>query len=125
MGDFRTRPKGNEGSFGLRGVRPRRNGDAEPRSPASHGQWHAAGVEGGFLESRDGANAFRADLELLRRKLVEFSLRLHDMAYGRQQPDSDTPARCRSNGGGPLLCACPFRHRRGCPHQAGEGVQFN
>ena len=53
-------------------------------------KWHRA-HKAGLLESRDGANAFRADLETVRRGLADFALRLQDMAYGHRQPDTPTP----------------------------------
>ena len=53
-------------------------------------KWHRA-HKAGLLGSRDGADAFRADLEAVRLKLAEFSLSLQDMAYGHHQPDAETP----------------------------------
>lgn len=53
-------------------------------------KWHRAHAEG-RLNSRDGANEFRADLEAARRRLREFAARLHVMAYGSEQLDDETP----------------------------------
>src|SRR5713101_4607129 len=44
-------------------------------------KWHQAYSEG-RLNSRDGANEFREDLEAVQRKLRDFAKRLHQMAYG-------------------------------------------
>ena len=48
---------------------------------------HKAGV----LDSRDGANEFRAELALLRNKLAEFAAQFQVMAYGTSQPDEEAP----------------------------------
>lgn len=53
-------------------------------------KWHRA-LQAGILESKDGANDFRADLEELRPRLVAFSEALQEMAYGRVEPDAETP----------------------------------
>lgn len=53
-------------------------------------KWHRA-HKAGLLDTRDGADAFRADLEITRQGLAEFALRLQDMAYGHRQPDAPTP----------------------------------
>ena len=53
-------------------------------------KWHRA-YHSGLLNSRDGANEFRADLAAVRLKLVAFSIELQDMAYGTRVPDAFTP----------------------------------
>lgn len=53
-------------------------------------KWHRA-HQAGLLDARDGAEAFRVELEALRKKLVEYSLELQEMAYGTRQPDAETP----------------------------------
>lgn len=53
-------------------------------------KWHRAHVEG-RLKSRDGANDFRVDLEAIRGRLRDFAGDLHQMAYGFQAADDDTP----------------------------------
>ena len=53
-------------------------------------KWHRA-HKAGLLDSRDGADAFRADLATVRRHLSEFALELQDMAYGQRRPDAATP----------------------------------
>jgi hypothetical protein len=50
-------------------------------------KWHKASVEG-RLNSRDGSDEFRIDLEKLRAKLCEFEKELRTMAYG--EPSSGT-----------------------------------
>ena len=54
-------------------------------------KWHRA-FEAGVLNSKDGANEFRADLNDLRGKLIEFAERLQIMAYDECIPDAVTPA---------------------------------
>ena len=46
-------------------------------------KWHRAYSEG-RLNSRDGANEFREDLEAVQAKLRDFADELHQMAYGRR-----------------------------------------
>ena len=53
-------------------------------------KWHRA-HQAGVLDSRDGANEFRAELSQLQKKLVKFAGDLQMMAYGSHQPD-DEPA---------------------------------
>jgi hypothetical protein len=53
-------------------------------------KWHRA-LKAGVLDSRDGANDFRADLAAVRRRLVSFAERLQMMAYGEVVPDEVTP----------------------------------
>jgi hypothetical protein len=53
-------------------------------------KWHRAHVEG-RLNSRDGANDFRVDLETIRRRMREFCGDLHKMAYGVRAVDDETP----------------------------------
>jgi len=53
-------------------------------------KWHRA-HEAGILNSRDGANDFRADLAVVRRRLVEFAEALQKMAYGQVVQDEVTP----------------------------------
>lgn len=53
-------------------------------------KWHRA-YEAGVLNSRDGANDFRADLAGVQRHLVEFAETLQRMAYGQVVPDETTP----------------------------------
>jgi len=51
-------------------------------------KWHLA-HKAGVLDSRDGANEFRADLRQLQQKLVGFARDLQVMAYGRALPDEE------------------------------------
>ncbi|WP_158816068.1 hypothetical protein [Methylocapsa sp. S129] len=53
-------------------------------------KWHRA-ARAGLLNSKDGANEFRADLARVRQKLVAFSEELQKMAYGNCEPDAVTP----------------------------------
>ena len=53
-------------------------------------KWHRA-HEAGVLNSRDGANEFRADLTKLQDVLSSYCLDLQQMAYGRAEPDDKTP----------------------------------
>ena len=53
-------------------------------------KWHRAHSEG-RLNSRDGANEFRADLTDVQSKLRNFAKRLHRMAYGTDGEDKPTP----------------------------------
>jgi hypothetical protein len=53
-------------------------------------KWHRA-LEAGILDSRDGANDFRDELDKLRPRLVAFSRTLQDMAYGKAEDDPETP----------------------------------
>jgi hypothetical protein len=53
-------------------------------------KWHRA-HNAGLLDSKDGANAFRADLAEVRKKLVAFSESLQAMAYANVAPDDLTP----------------------------------
>jgi hypothetical protein len=53
-------------------------------------KWHRA-HEAGLLDSRDGANEFRADLAAVQTKLVDFTQTLQFMAYGTKVPDEVTP----------------------------------
>jgi hypothetical protein len=58
-------------------------------------KWHRA-HSSGRLNSRDGANEFREDLEALQFKLRTFASELHEMAYGTQAVDEvTTPALTR------------------------------
>lgn len=53
-------------------------------------KWHRA-KEAGLLDSRDGANDFRADLAQVREKLVAFAEHLQMLAYGNVVPDELGP----------------------------------
>ncbi|EHR05769.1 patatin-like phospholipase family protein [Bradyrhizobium sp. WSM471] len=53
-------------------------------------KWHRA-FEAGVLNSKDGANEFRADLKNVRIKLVDFAERLQLLAYGEYVADAVTP----------------------------------
>ncbi|WP_035657243.1 patatin-like phospholipase family protein, partial [Bradyrhizobium sp. STM 3809] len=53
-------------------------------------KWHRA-LEAGLLNSKDGANEFRADLKKLQVRLAEFTKKLQIMAYGEYVPDDATP----------------------------------
>ena len=53
-------------------------------------KWHRA-FEAGILDSRDGANEFRAELGQVRTRLVAFAQQLQVMAYGAMTPDAETP----------------------------------
>ena len=52
-------------------------------------KWHRAHAEG-RLNSRDGANDFRVDLEIVRGRLCGFAGELHEMAYGIREADDET-----------------------------------
>ena len=54
-------------------------------------KWHRA-YKSGVLDSRDGANDFRADLAEVRPRLAAFAAELQKLAYGEFQPDDLTPA---------------------------------
>jgi hypothetical protein len=51
-------------------------------------KWHRAYVEG-RLESRDGGDEFRADLQNIQEKLRAFANVLHEMAYGSDSEFQD------------------------------------
>jgi hypothetical protein len=53
-------------------------------------KWHRARIEG-LLDSRDGADEFRADLAAVQLKLREFAAVLQQMAYGSAKSDEPTP----------------------------------
>ena len=53
-------------------------------------KWHRAHRDG-VLDSMDGANRFRADLEKVRRTLLTFSMTLQRIAYGAAEEDGETP----------------------------------
>ena len=53
-------------------------------------KWHRA-YEAGVLNSRDGANEFRADLASVRTSLAAFAEALQEMAYGSISRDAITP----------------------------------
>ncbi|MGE1153035.1 patatin-like phospholipase family protein [Pseudomonas kitaguniensis] len=53
-------------------------------------KWHRA-HQAGVLDSKDGANEFRIDLNILRLKLIEFCEQLQLMAYGEICKDKITP----------------------------------
>ena len=53
-------------------------------------KWHRA-HQMGLLNSRDGANEFRADLARVQIKLSSFCRELQQMAYGNSDPDDPTP----------------------------------
>ncbi|WP_299749594.1 hypothetical protein [uncultured Tateyamaria sp.] len=53
-------------------------------------KWHPRSIAG-ELETRDGASEFRSDLEALRLGLREFADTLHQMAYGSEFADRETP----------------------------------
>lgn len=59
-------------------------------------KWHRA-HQAGVLDSRDGANEFRAELSELQKKLVKFAGDLQMMAYGSHQPDDEAA---------PVMTAC-------------------
>lgn len=54
-------------------------------------KWHRA-HKAGQLDSKDGANDFRADLAVLQVRLSAFSQTLQLMAYGKNFPDEVTPS---------------------------------
>jgi hypothetical protein len=54
-------------------------------------KWHRA-YKAGLLNSRDGANDFRADFAAVRPHLAAFAEELQKLAYGEAQPDDLTPA---------------------------------
>jgi uncharacterized membrane protein YkvI len=49
-------------------------------------KWHQA-YKSGVLESRDGANSFRIELIGVQARLVSFSAKLQELAYGSSMPD--------------------------------------
>ncbi|MDQ7251279.1 hypothetical protein [Dongia sedimenti] len=53
-------------------------------------KWHRRS-KAGFLNGRDGADEFRADLEQVQDRLRELSEELHVMAYGEAMPDWPEP----------------------------------
>ena len=53
-------------------------------------KWHRAHGEG-RLNSRDGADEFRIDLQKVQGKLRDFASHLHEMAYGEPADDALTP----------------------------------
>lgn len=53
-------------------------------------KWHRA-HQAGVLDSKDGANEFRIDLNILRLKLIDFCEQLQLMAYGEICKDKTTP----------------------------------
>ncbi|WP_262047312.1 patatin-like phospholipase family protein [Bradyrhizobium sp. Bra78] len=53
-------------------------------------KWHRAQAAG-LLDSRDGANEFRYELDRVRERLVIFAEELQVMAYGAVTPDAETP----------------------------------
>ena len=53
-------------------------------------KWHRA-HQAGVLDSRDGANDFRADLARLQVNLTSFCRELQQIAYGSSEPDDLTP----------------------------------
>lgn len=53
-------------------------------------KWHKA-KEAGRLDSLDGADEFRGELELLRVELRTEARRFHEMAYGHPADDAETP----------------------------------
>jgi hypothetical protein len=69
-------------------VAPVLNGKVRPVTA----KWHKA-LASGALESRDGGDAFRGDLEGLRVKLCDLERQLRILAYGDDvpQPSSDAP----------------------------------
>lgn len=52
-------------------------------------KWHRAYVEG-RLESRDGGDEFRADLQKIQLELQSFAITLHKLAYGTEYHDKFT-----------------------------------
>jgi hypothetical protein len=50
-------------------------------------KWHR-GLKAGLLDSKDGANEFRADLAAVRLKLLAFSEELQHVAYGNREADA-------------------------------------
>jgi hypothetical protein len=53
-------------------------------------KWHRAKIEG-RLDSRDGADEFRGELENVQQELRRFASELHDMAYGVPKEDGHSP----------------------------------
>jgi fluoride ion exporter CrcB/FEX len=70
-------------------------------------KWHRP-YEEGQLNSRDGADEFRADLEVLQGKLQSFTDQLHQLAYGTPLTDRQTPAPFDSASLAPLFDNLPF-----------------
>jgi hypothetical protein len=70
-------------------------------------RWHRAHAEG-RLNSRDGADAFRADLAKLQTKLRRFAAQLHEMAYGERFEDLLTPPALTPAEVENLLADLPF-----------------
>ena len=53
-------------------------------------KWHRA-FEAGRLRGRDGADEFRGELQDVQKKLREFAVELHKMAYGKAHTDDLAP----------------------------------
>ncbi|POR40190.1 hypothetical protein [Methylobacterium sp. V23] len=70
-------------------------------------KWHRAHADG-RLASRDGADAFRADLADVQLKLNTFANALHMMAYGTERNDALTPPVFSEDGLLELMADLPF-----------------
>src|SRR5262249_14316333 len=70
-------------------------------------KWHRAHTEG-RLNSRDGSNEFRGDLDVVQHKLRDFSKQLHKMAYGSDSSDKLTPPVLSDDELRDLIADLPF-----------------
>lgn len=70
-------------------------------------KWHRAHAEG-RLGSRDGADAFRADLAAVQVRLNSFADVLHMMAYGTERRDALSPPAFGPDDMGDLMADLPF-----------------
>lgn len=77
-------------------------------------RWHRLSVNGGF-NSRDGGDAFRAELSCLQKNLEPFAREFHRMAYDAEWSDQDTPAAICSEELAEILAPLPY----GIPEEPG------
>ena len=70
-------------------------------------RWHKAREEG-RLDSMDGGDAFRGELETVRAHLRKAAVRLHGMAYGQPAEDRETPMPMLEQDLDALLRPLPF-----------------
>lgn len=87
-------------------------------------KWHRAHADG-YLNSGDGANDFRADLEKVRSQLIDFANELHEMAYGRARKDVPTPPPLSNNEVDSLFKPLPFGIATNGPMEKGQAGQMN
>jgi hypothetical protein len=70
-------------------------------------KWHRAYTEG-RLNSRDGADAFRADLAKLQATLRRLAATLHELAYGERHADAITPPAIQASEVAGVFADLPF-----------------